>query len=167
MLLLNNSGECGDCGLLLKALLTCCVPLVSDPSHLTHVICLWYLILVAWLSLYTKKGGKIPRMEFDQLAFSSPYKYTGAPTMGGDIPCIRCMYLPYHIEVMESTSMWEEGNIHRIHCVFSPTLEVLKLLKCYFSTPKKNSFAISSLWLFSLSELTIGTSELSVVDLGY
>lgn len=133
------------------------------------------LILVAWLSLYTKKGGKIPRLGFDQLVFSSHYKCMGASTMGGGIPCIRYMYLSYHIEVVGSTSMWEGGHIYRIYCVFSPTLEVLKLLKCYFSTPKNKNiriqgakpkkiycflFAISSLSLFSLS-LTSPLASLS------
>ena len=149
------------------------------------------LILVAWLSLYTKKGGKIPRLGFDQLAFSSHYKCMGASTMGGGIPCIQYMYLFYYIEVVGSTSIWERWHIRQIHCVFSSTLEVLKLLKCYFSTPKNKNihvrgakpkkfivfYSLSLLSHFSLS-LTSPLASLSwrlvwvdqiggMVDLGY
>ena len=155
----------------------------------SHVVfpCLWsessdpcpLLMISSWLPglVYIQRRGKIPRLGFDQLAFSSHYKCMGASTMGGGIPCIRYMYLSYHIEVVGSTSMWERWHIHRIHCVFSSTLEVLKLLKCYFSTPKNKNihirgakpkkiycflFAISSFSLFSLSDLAIGISELKI-----
>ena len=80
--------------------------------------------------------------------------------LGGDIPCIGCMFPPSHMEVdptcvgstfmyhVRSTSMWKGGNMCSMHGEFSPLLAGYVTFlssfpfhfhtNCYASNPKRS-----------------------------